>query len=224
MKTLSRFKGEIIMAFCTKCGAQVPDGSVFCTSCGNPIAAAPAPAPVPEQPAPAAPEQPAAAPIPAPAPQQSYQYQQGAPNQQQYAQGQQYQQSYQQAAPGQQQQYQQAAPKVDEFDHTSEFDPKDISDNKVFAMATYLFSVLGIIIALIASRESKYALFHVRQSMKLQCTAVICSFLMIIPILGWIAGFIGIAIVEVLNIIAFFQVCGGKAKEPAIVRGFGFLK
>ncbi|MBR5090284.1 MAG: zinc-ribbon domain-containing protein [Ruminiclostridium sp.] len=212
------------MAFCTKCGAQVPDGSVFCTSCGNPIAATPAP--VPEQPAPAAPEQPAAAPIPAPAPQQSYQYQQGAPNQQQYAQGQQYQQSYQQAAPGQQQQqqYQQAAPKVDEFDHTSEFDPKDISDNKVFAMATYLFSVLGIIIALIASRESKYALFHVRQSMKLQCTAVICSFLMIIPILGWIAGFIGIAIVEVLNIIAFFQVCGGKAKEPAIVRGFGFLK
>ena len=64
--------------FCTNCGAQVPDGSKFCTHCGSPIAAAPAPAPAPVPPAPApepasAPEpvatptpEPAAAPIPTP--------------------------------------------------------------------------------------------------------------------------------------------------------------
>ena len=60
--------------FCTNCGAQVPDGSKFCTSCGSPIAAAPAPAPAPAPPAPApepvvpsAPEPaPASEPIPAP--------------------------------------------------------------------------------------------------------------------------------------------------------------
>lgn len=26
-----------IMSFCTKCGAQIPDGSAFCTSCGTPV-------------------------------------------------------------------------------------------------------------------------------------------------------------------------------------------
>ena len=37
------------MAFCTKCGAQLPDGAQFCTTCGAPQAApAPAPAPQPQ--------------------------------------------------------------------------------------------------------------------------------------------------------------------------------
>lgn len=56
--------------FCTNCGAQVPDGSKFCTSCGSPIAAAPAPAPAPEPattPEPPAPE-PVATPVPEPIP------------------------------------------------------------------------------------------------------------------------------------------------------------
>lgn len=53
--------------FCTKCGAQLPDGSVFCSSCGATLNAAAAPAAQP-----VAPAQPAAAAQPAyaqPAPQ-----------------------------------------------------------------------------------------------------------------------------------------------------------
>jgi len=40
------------MAFCSKCGAQVPDGTAFCTQCGNQIAAPAAyqPPPPPPQP------------------------------------------------------------------------------------------------------------------------------------------------------------------------------
>ena len=52
--------------FCTNCGAQVPDGSKFCTSCGSPIAAAPAPAPAPVPPAPVS--EPVVTPAPEPAP------------------------------------------------------------------------------------------------------------------------------------------------------------
>ena len=183
------------MAFCTKCGAQIPDGSVFCTSCGATIAPA-AGQPAPQQQAPA----------PQPMPQQQYQYQQQYQQQQQ-----QYQQTYQQ-------------PAANQYDHTAEFDPKDISDNKVYAMATYLLGVLGIIIALLASRDSKYAAFHVRQAMKLQITEILLVICMIVPILGWIVAGVGICILEVLVIIAFFQVCGGKAKEPAIIRSFPFMK
>ena len=52
--------------FCSKCGTQVPDGSVSCSNCGAPLSApnaAPAPAPVAPAPAPAP-----VAPAPAPAP------------------------------------------------------------------------------------------------------------------------------------------------------------
>ena len=54
--------------FCTNCGAQVPDGSKFCTHCGSPIAAAPAPAPAPVPPAPAPEPVVPSAPEPAPVP------------------------------------------------------------------------------------------------------------------------------------------------------------
>ena len=91
-------------------------------------------------------------------------------------------------------------------------------------MATYLLGFIGIIIALIASHDSRYAGFHVRQSLKLQVSMSLCAFLMIIPILGWFAAVIGIGIIEVVNIICFFNVCSGKAIEPPIIRGFSFFK
>lgn len=185
------------MAFCTKCGAQVPDGTAFCTSCGAAIAPAAAPAPQ------AAPEQPAQAAAPAPIPQPQPQYQQ-----------QQFQQQYQQP------QYQ----AVDIKDHTAEFDPKDISDNKVFAMCCYLLSVIGVIIALLASNESKFARFHVRQALKIQVCEVLSAFLCIIPILGWIAFGIIEVILFVVTIISFFNAAGGKAKDAPIVGSLGFLK
>ena len=37
-------------------------------------------------------------------------------------------------------------PAYDPYDHTAEFDPKDISDNKVFAMLCYLMDFIGIIV------------------------------------------------------------------------------
>ena len=57
--------------FCSKCGTQLPDGSAFCSNCGNPTAAPAAPVapvtPVAEAPAPA-PVAPVATVAPAPAP------------------------------------------------------------------------------------------------------------------------------------------------------------
>ena len=46
-----------------------------------------------------------------------------------------------------------AAPVVPEWDHTAEFDPKDVSDNKVIAMLVYLLSVVGILIALLSQNS-----------------------------------------------------------------------
>ena len=110
------------------------------------------------------------------------------------------------------------------YDHTAEFDPKDISDNKVIAMLVYLMGTVGVLIALIASHDSPYAAFHVRQSLKYTVCSMLLIVLAIIPFLGWFAMGAGYAVIFVCRIICFFQICSGKAIEAPIVRSFGFLK
>ncbi len=113
------------------------------------------------------------------------------------------------------------------FDHTKEFDAKDISDNKVISMLVYLFGWIGIVIALLAAPQSPYASFHVRQALKFTVietlvglAAALTFFLIITPI----AAAIFLLVLFVVKIICFFQICGGKAIEPAIIRNFTFLK
>lgn len=125
--------------------------------------------------------------------------------------------------------YQPAAPTyvADVHDHTAEFDAQDISDNKVYAMLPYLMGAIGIIIALLASRDSEYVKFHLRQSIKLVVATTLLGlastvlvWTLIVPI---VAGIMMI-VLQVIQIICFFQVCKGQAKEPAIVRDLSFLK
>lgn len=130
------------------------------------------------------------------------------------------------------------APVVDPFDHTAEFDAKDISDNKVISMLVYLMGAIGIIIALLASNNSAYAGFHVRQALKITVIEIlapialaVCAVINIIPFLGWLVfvlvmiayGVLSVALL-VAKIIAFLNICKGKAVEPIIVRNISFLK
>lgn len=113
------------------------------------------------------------------------------------------------------------------YDHTAEFDAKDVSENKVYCMLAYLASVIGIIIALLAGKDSKYVSFHIRQAIKLsvvQILLAICAVIFMWTFIIPIAACVCMVIVFVLQIIAFFQICAGKAVEPAIIRSLGFLK
>lgn len=117
-----------------------------------------------------------------------------------------------------------AAAAVDPKDHTAEFDAKDISDNKVIAMLPYVLPVFGLIIAILMASTSKYVQFHVRTVLKFTVIEALLVFVNIIPLLGQIAYVVGVVICVVLRIIAFFQICNGKAKDPAIISSLGFLK
>jgi len=116
---------------------------------------------------------------------------------------------------------------VDPYDHTAEFDPKDVSENKVIAMLLYLLGAVGIVIALLAANSSKYVSFHLRQALKflvaetlLSLATILLAFTFIVPI----AAGVMITVLSVIKIICFFQICKGKAKEPAIIRSLSFLK
>ncbi len=142
--------------------------------------------------------------------------------------GQQRQGANEQAAPNGQQVPPYGQPYVvNPFDHTAEMDAKDISENKVIAMLPYLCGLLGVFFCAILAKDSKYSNFHVRQMLKISVCEILLSIITLI--LCWtvivpIAAAVCAVILFVVRIIGFFHVCGGKAVELPIVRGFGFLK
>ena len=90
---------------------------------------------------------------------------------------------------GQQNNWQQPAYHFDPYDHTAEFDAKDISDNKVIAMLCYLLGAAGVIIALLGSQSSPYAGFHVRQSLKFTVVDILLG--IISAVLFWHLSYSG---------------------------------
>lgn len=196
------------MKTCPTCGATLDDATMFCTQCGTNLQGAPDFANTQGS-----------------ASNQDTVNQDAAPNQGMPNQG----MPNQGPMPGQGVPYQQyaQAPVFDPYDHTAEYSPKDISDNKVIAILVYLMGTIGIIIALLASKESPYVAFHLRQGLKFLAVEVLVGivsavlfFTLIVPI----AGGIFLIVLWVIKIICFFQICSGKAKEPAIIRSLGFLK
>ena len=116
---------------------------------------------------------------------------------------------------------------VNPADHTAEFSPADISDNKVFAMVIYLLGAFGLVIALLARSESPYLKFQVRQALKITVCETIVGIISVIlcwTIIVPIAGAICAVILLVVRIICFFRICGNKVTEAPIVWKFGFLK
>ena len=118
-------------------------------------------------------------------------------------------------------------PVFNPYDHTADFDQEDISANKVTAMAAYILGMIGIVIALLAAPDSKYAAYHSRQALKFEILNVLLGVVMVL--LCWtviipIAGGICMLVLFVIRIICFFQVCSGKAKDAAIIRSLSFLK
>ena len=116
---------------------------------------------------------------------------------------------------------------TDVYDHTSEFSPEDIANNKLYAILMYCVSLMGIIIGLLAAGDSPYVRFHVKQSLKLFICEVLLG--LITAALFWtiivgIAGSIAIVVLAVVDIICLVNACKGLAKEPPIVCKIGFLK
>ncbi len=147
--------------------------------------------------------------------------QQGQPIQQ----GPQMQQPYGQApqgpVPGYQPMYM-----IDPTDHTNEMDPKDIAENKILAIAMYVLSVVGMLFAILAGKDSKFVGFHFREVLRLtvlETLVGIVTVLLFWTIIVPIAGGIFELVLLVVQIIGFVNTCKGKAKELPIVHAFKFL-
>ncbi|MCR4923092.1 MAG: zinc-ribbon domain-containing protein [Lachnospiraceae bacterium] len=119
-----------------------------------------------------------------------------------------------------------------EWDHSAEFDARDISENKVVAMLIYITGLWGAllylaILWLLGKNRSDYLAFHVKENFKLALLEIVIliislalCFTVLVPIIGAILE----CIIVILRIIAFVSVAKNEAKEVALIRNLGFLK
>ncbi len=183
------------MKTCPKCGNKLGDEALFCNNCGFTMSNV-------------ASDNGTGNPNPNPQPQPQPQ----APNNGSWQNN--GQQAYQQPY---------VAPSYDPADHTREFDPKDIADNKLYATLPYFFGILGIIPALLV-KDSPFTEFHIKASIRLTLAGILLLVPCIIPVLGWIVSGIGYIVLTVLYIMAIVWVLQGKAKDIPIISKIGFLK
>lgn len=219
------------MKICKNCGAEIQDGAAFCTRCGTKVEEQKVEPEKTEQAVQSVESEQTSGQsqtdgqnVGAGAQNVNYGQNQNDGQAQNYGQNPNYGQTQNY---GQQSGYQQNYTPYDPYDHTSEFTAKDISDNKVIAMLVYLMGTVGIIIALLASKDSPYLSFHVRQALKFTVLGVLTGIITLLLFWTFIvpiaAGIFGI-VLFVCKIIAFFSICKGNAKEPYVVRSFNFLK
>lgn len=109
------------------------------------------------------------------------------------------------------------------------FDTRDIQSNKWIALISYL-SIFSIV-ALILSKDSKYARYHANQGVCLLVAEVIVGILQIvvgtilgfIPLIGLLVGIffdlIGIGFL-ILSLLGIINVVKGEAKPLPIIGGF----
>lgn len=110
------------------------------------------------------------------------------------------------------------------FDHTAEFDPADIHENKVMALLAYLN--IFVLIPILAAKDSPFTQFHIRQALKLLVAEVVTVFLT--AVLSWTfivpaAGVVCAVILIVVQAIGFVRAAQGRAEELPIIRSLGFL-
>ena len=121
---------------------------------------------------------------------------------------------------------------IPDWDHTDEFDLKDVHDNKVVVMIMYLSGLYGTLICfailwLLGKSRSDYLAFHVRENFKISLVntllgliAVIFCWTVIIPILCGVM----FLILLVIRFICFVGAARNQSKEVALIRNFGFLR
>ena len=125
-------------------------------------------------------------------------------------------------------------------DKTADYSKEEIENGKLMALLSYI-GILALI-PYFAEKENKYVRFHAIQGLNLLIinlvvsaasfvVAIVATVLFIIPIIGWILGFllyiviglvpVGLLGISILGVVYSLQ---GNAKELPIVNQIKFIK
>lgn len=103
-----------------------------------------------------------------------------------------------------------------EHDFTSNFDTRDIEDNKWLAIFSY-FGLVPMIFAMIAKPNSRFIRFHINQGLNLFLLGLVSAVVGLIPFLGWVAAGVAGIFSVVCIILGIINCVNGKAKELPVI-------
>lgn len=101
-------------------------------------------------------------------------------------------------------------------DHSAMFTAEDSSKTRLLSALCYL-NFIFIIIALLLEPDSKFLRYHINQSLVLTVFAFLCGIVMIVPVVGWIAGVIGSVAAVVFTIMGIVRAINREAKDLPII-------
>ncbi len=91
------------------------------------------------------------------------------------------------------------------------------SDSKLFAFLATFLSIVGFVIAILVKKDDKYVMYYAKQSLIVFIAYVISVAVIVVPIIGWIAGPILYVFTVVLWIISWASALTGKKKEVPFI-------
>lgn len=92
---------------------------------------------------------------------------------------------------------------------------KDIEENKLMAVLGYLGLLL--LIPLLAKKDSPYAQFHAKQGLVLAIAYIASGIIMVVPVIGWIAGSLAMLGCFILWIMGVVNAISGKMTELPLI-------
>lgn len=107
-------------------------------------------------------------------------------------------------------------------DVTGGFDPRDIADNKLLCILCYLGILL--LIPLLTKQDSPFVRFHSNQGLLLLLFNIAASVVAVVPLVGWIVGFVASVVGVVFLVIGIVNAVNGRAKTLPLIGKITILK
>ena len=95
-------------------------------------------------------------------------------------------------------------------------------DKKATDIIAYL-TWIGLIIAFVAG-DKEASKFHLNQSLVIWLAGIVCGMIFIVPLLGWIVGFVGENFLVVCWFIGLIGAIQGTEKPLPLLGGIQLLK
>jgi uncharacterized membrane protein len=100
----------------------------------------------------------------------------------------------------------------------------DSTEDKTVAILSYI-TIIGFIVAIVmhGNKKTRLGSFHLRQMLGIVVSGFALGIISIVPILGWITGFVGFIFLAVLWVMGLIAAASGQLK-PVPVLGAHYQK
>ena len=100
----------------------------------------------------------------------------------------------------------------------------DIEKNKMNAVLSYIGILILVPLLSEEAKKSPYAKFHMNQGLVLLVSGIALGVISIVPVLGWLVGFVGSIALFVIWIMALIGAVNGEMKRVPILGDIELIK